>query len=196
MPTQPTSPDDQALQRVLGALRRQIRLYVVLESLLYVVLLVGALFWAGLVFDWLLEPSPLVRRGIHVVVGTAIVAILAWWGLRRLLVPLSDRAMALVIERRHPELSDRLSTAIDLARPRGEGQDVHPELVERTRHAAAEIARQIDVAAILDHMRLRRWASVVVLLGLSVFVLAVLAPRVWSNYTAVSYTKIRTHETD
>ncbi len=183
MPTLPATTDDQALKQVLRALRRQIRFYVVLESLLYVVLLVGALFWIGLALDWLLEPSPAVRRVIQVGVGIVVVAILGWWGLRRLVVPLSDRAMALAIERRHPEFADKLSTAIDLARPREEGHEVHPELVARTRHAAAEIAQQIDIAPILDHLRLRRWGAVIVLLSLSVFVLAVLAPRVWSTYT-------------
>src|SRR5690606_30053659 len=101
------TPDDLALSRVLAALRRRIRWHVMLESLLYAVLFLGGVFWIGLAVDWLVEPPPAVRRIFNWGLGASVAAILGWWGLRRVFVPMSDGGMALLLERRHPELADR-----------------------------------------------------------------------------------------
>jgi hypothetical protein len=178
-----SNSDEAAVAGALRGLRWQIRWYVLLEALLYALLAVGALFWLGLVVDWLFEPSPGVRRVVNWGVGLGVAWIIAWWGFRRLMVRLSDSSMALLVERKYPELADRMSTAVDLSAPDTRQELHHPELVVETKRAAAQVARELDVRSVLNFSRLRYMASALVLTALSVFVLAVLAPHVWQIYT-------------
>src|SRR5690606_34505717 len=91
--------------------------------------------------------------------------------------------LALLLERRYPELADRLSTAVDMRRLRQETEQLHPELVQCTRHEAAQVAEHLDLGDALNHNYLRRIAAGAVLLALSIVVLAIVAPGVWQTYT-------------
>lgn len=172
----------RAVSELLSALRRRIRIYVLLEAVLMALVLLGAVFWGGLLLDWMFEPSPQMRMVIHGLVIAAVVGTLLWCGVRRWIVALSDRSLALLIERKHPEFSDSLSAAVDLHAAEDEGREVHLELANRTIMLAAETAKRVDVDSLLNQLRLNRFATTVSGLALSVVVLAVAVPSVWQTY--------------
>ncbi len=174
------SGDYRTVHNLLAGLRRRIRSFVLLEAVLMSLVLLGVLFWGGLTLDWMFEPSPRVRVVVHVAVFVTLAGILVWWGLRRWMVALSDRSLALLVERQHPELNDALSVAVDLGATGAE--QVHPELARRTMQLAAEQAARIDTDELLNGVRLNRIAMVVGALAMSVVALAMLAPTVWSTY--------------
>src|SRR5690606_15723674 len=109
MSTLPYNHDDETLSLVLEDFRKRIRWHVAIEAALYVTLFLGVAFWLGLLLDWLFEPSPEVRQGVGIVLACAVAGIIGWWGLRRLFVRMTDQSLALLLERRYPELADRLT---------------------------------------------------------------------------------------
>ena len=185
MPTPLSTANDQSVTRLLGELRGRIRTYVWAEALLGALLFLGGVFWGGLLLDWMFEPSPSIRLAVHVVVATVVGAMLLWWGVRRWIVRLSDHSLALLVERLHPELAERLSTSIDLQQNPERAAELHPELVARTQQAAAESAAdlELEIGNVLDRPRLHRFAAGAAGLVLSVVVLAIIAPQVWATYT-------------
>ena len=183
MPTPDSIPEDyKAVSQVLSRLRGRIRTYVWAEALLFALVLVGTVFWGGLVFDWMLEPSPEWRMAIHLIVLTAVLVVIVNWGLRRWLVDLSDHSLALLIERKHPELSDALSAAVYI-QTRGAQDNMHPELAKRTLRKAAQSAKQINTDELLNQVRLNRFALLVGAMALSIIVLSMSVPKVWDAYT-------------
>lgn len=102
----------QEIHQLLSRVRRRIRLFILAETVLMVALVVGGLFWIGLGADWLWEPSSEARLAAWCGVAAALTLLLykfAWVRLRR---PLPDVSVALLVERAHPELSDRLLTSV------------------------------------------------------------------------------------
>ena len=129
-----TTTSIESLERLLGRLRREVRIWIWVESLASIALAAVVIVAASLLLDWLLEPPGWARAAALVAAG----AVLAWMLVTRLLLrlgtPLADRSLALAVERRQPELGDTLSTALGLAAaPRG---DVDPGLVQQTTQAA------------------------------------------------------------
>jgi hypothetical protein len=175
--------DFQAVSDLLAGIRRRIRTFVWAEAVLLALALVGVVFWGGLALDWMFEPSPQVRLVAHVALITAVLAILVWLGLRRWMVSLTDRSLALLVERKHPELQDALSVAVDLHATAPHYQGVHPELAERTIRQANQVAANLDTEDLLNQLRINRFALLVGALALSVVVLALAKPKVWETYT-------------
>lgn len=148
-----------------------------------VVVLLGLIFWGGLALDWMFEPQPQVRLVIHALIVVAMAATLVWWGLRRWLVALSDRSLALLVERKYPQVDDAFSVAVDLHKSQLSDDQVHPELASRTLHEAGQIARSLDTEDLLNQIRLNRFALLAGGLALSIIGLALGLPRVWDTYT-------------
>lgn len=181
-PTQHTL-DYQAVSDLLSDVRGRIRTFVWAEAVLLALLLVGVVFWGGLLLDWMFEPPPQVRLAVHLLLVAGVVGILIWWGLRRWMVALTDRSLALLVERKHPELQDALSVAVDLHERAGDNADVHPELAARTIREAADAARTLDTENLLNQLRINRFALLVGALALSVIALALGMPKTWDTYT-------------
>jgi hypothetical protein len=125
------------VQQKLREVRSGIRKYVWLEGLAAIVIALAAAFWIGLLLDWLLEPPPSVR-----IAGMAIAAAVVLWIahrylLRRVFVRLSNASIALLLERRFPELGEHMLTAVDMAAPDTDAETYNPELVARTHQAAS-----------------------------------------------------------
>ena len=91
-----------AIHQVLDALRRRIRWYVWLEGSGGVVAWLAAAFWATLAPRPLSGAAPPVRVVLLVLVGLVAVGIFVRKVVRRLLVPLGDPSMALLLERTSP----------------------------------------------------------------------------------------------
>ena len=148
------------LHDLLDALRQSTRRWIWVESLALVCLAGTAIFWATLATDWLVEPP---ARWRMAVAGAALAG-LAWLVavklVGRLAVPLSDAALATLVERSHPAFRDSLSTAIELAdRPQA---DVDPALFARTVAEAAALVDQVDRPRLFR----RRWLMGLLLAGI------------------------------
>jgi hypothetical protein len=109
------------LRSLLAGLRWRIRLYIWLEGLALAVIWVGLMFWIGLALDYLpvllgASEMPAVARGVLLALSGIVLAwILYRWILSRTFVRLSDRSMALLLERRYDGFHDSLVTAVEMA---------------------------------------------------------------------------------
>jgi hypothetical protein len=151
------------LQNVLTQLRGRIRRYVFLEGTALILAVLGGLFWLSLAVDhaWFqisrLELPRWFRAGFDVVVvGLVAFLLLSWIGLR-LLRSYRTKALALVLERRFPELDDRLVTAVELAEAGLADQGkLAVAMAGRTIDEAVKATRQLDLASVFDRKPLQR----------------------------------------
>ena len=176
----PTVPLPQEAVSVLDRLRSRIRSYVLWEGIALVVVLLGALFWGSFIVDWCyfqLSRLELPRwfRATVLVAGIGLLAAGAVsWIVLRLFRAFRTKALALVLERRFPELDDRLITAVEAAE--GAESSDSPVTSAMLRHTIVEAARTVsglDLGSVFDRKPLRRaiiTASVLVasILGLAV----------------------------
>jgi hypothetical protein len=171
----------EAHQRVrspLERLRRFIRVYVSLEGAAVVGLYLALWFWIGLLldygvfrlfhFDWVQETAWGVRCGVFVVLLSGLLAAVATKVVTRLFREFRDAALALVLERRFPQiLGDRLITAVELADPRKAAAiGYSPAMVQETIHEAAGRVEQLKIKEVFDWERLIRRG---VLIGILAF---------------------------
>jgi hypothetical protein len=169
-----------SVSELLARLRLRIRAHVVVETFAILLLTGVATFWAGLALDRFFEPAAAVRTVAWCLFGVAVVAVVAWWGVRRLAVPLDDSKLAQLLESHCPEIGDQLSTAIDL---QNERLGMHEELVARSQRSAAEVAEGFRESRVLNYRWLRRMTSAALAGVASLFALAIFAPQIWSVYT-------------
>ncbi|MEM7308844.1 MAG: hypothetical protein AAF682_19330 [Planctomycetota bacterium] len=162
-----------ALERLLGRLRRRMRLQVWLHGL-------GTTATAGVVWllfafvadYWLRVPGAV--RALHGLVFLGVLGFFLWRDLLRPLRNLPDRAgLAVLLERPHPELRELLVSAAQLqgdAAQDSAGDPVSGELVQAVLAEAETRAASLDTAGVLDERppRLRFGAGTfgVVLVGL------------------------------
>lgn len=114
--TNPTT--DRSLRRRLAAVRLRIRAYVLVEGLGATVAAAAVGFWAALGLDWFLDRYYSSPRSVRLALVAAVglgVLVVGWKKLlSRLFARLTDRHLALVVERRYPDLNDALVTSIEL----------------------------------------------------------------------------------
>lgn len=149
--------------RVLSDLRGRIRRYVLIEGIALTLAALGGLFWLSLAVDhaWFrisrLELPYWFRAGFDVIVA-GLLAFLAvsWIGLR-VVRSFRTKALALVLERRFPELNDRLVTAVELAETPSEiNSPLSAAMMKRTMSEAARATQQLDLSSVFDRKPLRR----------------------------------------
>ncbi len=165
---------------VLDRLRSRIRRYVLLEGLALVVAVMGTLFWGSFLIDWVyfqLSRLELPRwfRATILVGGIGLLAfgLVAWVALR-LLRSLRARALALILERRFPELDDRLITAVE-ASENGEttNSPITAAMLRQTVIDATRTAGTLDLAGVFDRRPIRRAILIASVLVASILGLAV-----------------------
>lgn len=165
---------------VFDRLRSRIRQYVLFEGVALVVALLGALFWGSFLVDWAyFQMSRLeLPRWFRATILIGSIALLAFglmtWVALRLLRSLRAKALALVLERRFPELDDRLITAVEVADGlHPQGSPITDAMLRQTTADAARTAGALDLGSVFDKRPIRRamvMASVLVasILGLAV----------------------------
>jgi hypothetical protein len=104
-------------------------------------------FWVALALDYLpvlagaSEMPRLARAVVLAAVAVGLVWILHRWVLQRTIVPLADRSMAILLERRFRGFRDSLITAVELADSTEATSPSSRDMLDRTRrHALAEAA--------------------------------------------------------
>lgn len=187
--TSPVQDREQVNRRVahpLQRLRATIRLYVGAEGLAVLLLYLALWFWISLLLDfgffkafavdWVQE-LPLAFRAI--LLGGLVTGLVVLVTLRvvlRLFREFADKALALVLERRFPNvLGDRLITAVELADPAvSERHGYSPAMVSQTIREAADRVEQMPVREVFNWRRLRRQGIAVALLTLGIYVVLAL----------------------
>ena len=157
-----------AIRQVLDALRRRIRWYVWLEGLGWVVAWLAAAFWVTLGLDRFLEPAPVVRAFLLVLVGVVAVGIFVRKVVRRLLVPLGDPSMALLLERYFPQFGDSLLTAVELAGGRATPDGLSQDLLARTFREAAGPLGEVRLPKVFNPRPLRTSLGAAAILSASI----------------------------
>jgi len=157
----------------LDHIRGRIRRLFLIDGTARLALALAAFVVITFALDWLfILPAPV--RLIFLVGGGAA---LTWIAIRRLVYPLgvgiSDDDLALFVERRYPQLNDRLISAIQLARMKDDGgQDRvagfnSPELVRELVRDAAQASDEIDFNQVVVRghvMKIAAWAGVALFL--------------------------------
>jgi hypothetical protein len=182
---------DPRIAHPLDRLRGYILRYVLLDGLLAAALFLVVWFWAGLAldfglfkvsgFDWV-QDAP---QGLRwVALGTLVVLLAVIVATRvalRLAREFSYPSLALVLEKRYPQiLGDRLITAVELADVAGQARvGYSPQMIERTVAEAREAVGRVPVSEVFNWRRL--WRK---LLLIGVVVVALTA--VWYGLAAAS----------
>lgn len=151
------------LRSVLRQLRSRIRRYVFLEGAALILAVLGGLFWLSLAVDhaWFqisrLELPRWFRVSFDVAVVGFVVFLLLSWIVLRLLRSYRTKALALVLERRFPELDDRLVTAVELCETHAANQGkLSVAMAGRTIDDAVKATRNLDLSSVFDRAPLQR----------------------------------------
>jgi hypothetical protein len=175
--------DRQKVRSPLARLRKYIHAYVSLEGLALVGLFLALWFWIGLVLDYGVFKALLVdwvqmlpwgfRCGVLVVLLSGLAALVLTMVLFRLFREFSEPSLALVLERRFPQLlGDRLITAVEMSDPQQAAQfGYSPALVKETIHEAAERVDEVPVGQVFDWKRLVRRGGLLGVLTLAMYLL-------------------------
>lgn len=151
---------------VLGRLKSRIRWYVLAEGLTLLVVLASVLFWISLSVDavWFTatkyELARWFRVGYVVLAAAGLAAGLLYWIGLRLFRSLRSKALALVLERRFPDLNDRLVTSVELSDfVTGRESELTLHMLSRTVEEASAEARRLRVRDVFESRPLR-WAAI------------------------------------
>ncbi len=166
-------PDD--VLSVLNDLRGRIRRYVLIEGVSLVVVVICGLFWLSYLTDWAyfrlsrLELPGWLRSTFLIVMLCSLVGGVLAWIVARLMRKIRSRALALVLEKRFPELDDRLITAVELAE-NGDGNETPfaSAMQRRTITDAALTARKLDLETVFDRRPLKRALAGAIMLLVSI----------------------------
>ncbi|MEX2286910.1 MAG: hypothetical protein WD648_07465 [Planctomycetaceae bacterium] len=166
------------IDAVLGQLRTRIRRYVLLEGTALTIVALGALFWLSLGVDWAwfqlskLELPVWFRILFDIAAACVIVTAFLTWVALRLLRTLRTKALALVLERRFPELDDRLITAVEASdSSQIAATALSASMLERTIDDAARASESLRIGDVFEKKPLRRAVigAVIVVITIATF---------------------------
>jgi tetrahydromethanopterin S-methyltransferase subunit B len=175
---------EAAIESLLAGLRRRFRAYVWADGVAAALVAVGASFWASLAFDWLFEPPV----GLRIIALLAIILglgyVVARFLLARVFVPLHNRNMALLIERRFGNFRESLLTAVEMAEHPAHAAEFNPDMLAYTHREALGRAATVDLGKVFNPAPLVRRISLAAALVGASLVFVVLAPEafgVWAR---------------
>lgn len=176
---------------ILDQLRSRIRSYVFWEGLALVVAVIGVLFWATFAFDWIYFRTshlelPRWFRATVLIAGIGLIAARIFsWTVLRLFRGFRTKALALVLERRFPELDDRLVTAVEVAEGLVDTDSpITAAMVQKTLTDVARTTKQLDLGSVFDSQPLRRASIVAVGLVASILGLMVVDSAAMERWVA------------
>lgn len=168
------------IRQALDALRGRIRRYVLIHGLSVLLAMVCGLFWLGLTFDVLhfqlrkLELPGWFRTVFLILTLGVVTAALMVYVLSRTLRGFRARALALALERRFPELNDRLITAVELSAGEAAEAGLGGAMLQRTIQEAGERVKALDLDDVFNRAPRRRWLTIAAVLLVSVLAFGVL----------------------
>lgn len=150
----------------LSALRGQIKLWFVLEGLAWLLWSAIGLAAASFLLDYFFRLDPSQRAFLLVVMGIALLLVFAQRVVRPLSTTLSDDALILEVERRHPELAESLISAVQFNRL---GDRINPNtsraMIDATIHVGAEAAGRIPFTDVINRAGRTRNTVLLLLAG-------------------------------
>jgi hypothetical protein len=161
---------------MLDDLRRRIRSYVWRRGLALVLCAAAAAFWLALLIDWTFEPSRDLRLAMLVIAGLGICYVVYRMIVSRAFVPLSDRSMAVVLEREYGHFGESLLTAVELSNQHHEFAPHAQEMLAHTCREAAYASEQVDLNRVFNRVPLVSALAAAALAALSVATFAWGAP--------------------
>ncbi|MDB5390513.1 MAG: hypothetical protein JWM11_6159 [Planctomycetaceae bacterium] len=150
------------ITNLLSRLRARIQRYVLIEGLTSLLAVMGILFWLSLGLDWSyfwIQRADLPRwvRFLVEISGICLcLSLLLVWVAIRFFRSFRQRALALVLERRFPELNDRLITAIELGEREPTAAPLSQTMLAQTVEEAREASSRLDLSSVFDRRPLLR----------------------------------------
>ena len=151
------------LKEMLQKLRAQLKRYVFIEGISLVIILLCLLFWLSLFLDWgyfklsRLELPVWFRQAFMIGTVCLFAGSLLTWVVFRTMRSMRTKALALLLERRFPELNDSLITAVEF-----EDEDLSNQtpltnhMLERTIKEATHKGGSLNVSSVFDYAPLRK----------------------------------------
>ena len=134
-----------------------------------------ALFAGEAVVDWLM-PLPSAVRLALLVIGASVIGYLLYkYLVQPLRKSLTLRDVALNVERNHPNLEDRLVSAIEFGN-RESANPIEAHMLQRLLEDTTERVKGINFKATIDHSRTRKHVGIAALVIVGCFVLSLLFP--------------------
>lgn len=177
---------DPPIESLLARLRRRIRAYLWADGVACVVIYLATAFWASLAFDWVFEPPGALRVMLLAGIGLGLAYVVYRGLLSRIFVRMSNRHLALVIERRYRDFRDSLVTVVELAEEPEHASEFHPDMLSNTRRDATRHATEVELRAIFNAAPLARRVTLAAALVLVTLIFAAAAPSalgVWGRRT-------------
>jgi len=160
--TTATQQLDPRLIALLSGLRWRIRAYVWLEGLALGVIWLGLTFWVALALDYLpvlagaSEMPRAARAVVLAIVAAGLAYILYHWVFRRAFVPLANRSMAVLLERRFGVFRDSLVTSVELTERPDHAETFDPSMLAHTSQEALSDVDRVRLAAVFNFRPLAR----------------------------------------
>jgi hypothetical protein len=170
VPTETLAP---SLDRRLADLGRQIRRQRLVRALCRLVLVLALLFAGFFLLDFLIPFSPVaLRLALVTLIGVSIVGVVLSlvFGLRRLDIT----TLAALVEKKHPELGERLISIVDLSVDHG-----NPEFVAYLQQETEERLAEVDLRRSFSSPRNRQLS---IIAGLA-FLLVISLAFFWNPYS-------------
>lgn len=175
------TPMRPELNSLLSDLRGRIRRYVLMEGTTLVVAVLGLLFWLSLGVDhlWFQMSSlelPVWFRAMFDLAAVGLVAALfVAWVVLRSLIGFRAHGLALVLEKRFPELNDRLITAVEFAESHSRQESPLSEaMLTRTIDDVVRATQKIDVTAVFNRGPMRKAVTSATVLLVSIVALGIM----------------------
>lgn len=134
-----------------------------------------AIFIGEAFVDWLM-PLPSAVRIALLVIGVGVIGYLLYkYLVQPIRASLTLRDIALNVERNHPNLEDRLVSAIEFGN-RESADPIEAHMLQRLLDDTTERVKDIDFKATIDHSRTRKHVGIAALVVVGCFVLSMLFP--------------------
>lgn len=175
---------------LLNRLRGKIRRYILLEGTARLLAVFGLVFWVSFIIDWAYFQLshfelPVWFRASYILISlTAILSLGCSLILFRLMKKMRRNALALVLERRFPELNDRLATAIELHETNEPQNALTRAMLDRTVQEVTQSSQQLPLEDVFDKRPMRRamlWAFALLISILSLAIINQPAMARWAK---------------
>ena len=134
-----------------------------------------ALFMGEAIVDWLMPLPGFVRIALLIGGIGAIGYLLYRYLIQPLRASLTLRDVALNVERNHPDLEDRLVSAVQFGN-RESTDPIEAHMLQRLLEDATERVKDVDFKATIDHSRTRKRVGIAALVVVACCVLALIFP--------------------
>lgn len=170
----------EILRRQIRQIYRRWKTMVLLKGGAITLLIAAGALLTSLALDTAFELSNALRLALLLVSGLVFLAALSYFVLRPLFKAPSEPQLARYVEERHPELEDRLVSAVELGNTDAENPRISAVILQKLLEDTHFRVKGIDVSRTVDKKDAVAWSSV------SAILVAVLVGLIFSNLDLVS----------